>query len=192
MRVMKRFLFIGVILMAGYAGAQAQTTPKVPVDTLHHHIDTTITFREFNNYVFKNPNDGQEYANDINNIRIVLPYVRIAKRVYKQVQEEKRADTKRQYRHYRRDMEKEMRETFEKEVKDLTISQGKVLFKLLGRETGQNSYQIIKECKNGISAWGYQIVARHYTYDLKQNDDPHREWILEMAISYLGAEYNPN
>ena len=85
-----------------------------------------------------------------------------------------------------------MRETFEKQVKDLTISEGKVLFKLLGRETGQNSYHIIKECKNGFSAWTYQIVAKHYTYDLKQDYDPHREWILEMAIAYLGAEYDPN
>jgi hypothetical protein len=112
--------------------------------------------------------------------------------VYKEVQEQKLIDSKKQYRHYRKDREKEMREQFEKEVKDLTISQGKVLFKLLGRETGQNSYQIIKECKSGFSAWTYQIVAKHYTYDLKQNYDPRREWILELAIAYLGAEYDPN
>jgi len=85
-----------------------------------------------------------------------------------------------------------MRDQFEKQVKDLTISQGKVLFKLLGRETKQNPYHIIKECKNGFSAWTYQIVAKHYTYDLKEDYDPHREWILEMAIQYLGPEYNPN
>ena len=89
-------------------------------------------------------------------------------------------------------MEKEMRDKFEKEVKDLTISQGKVLFKLLGRETGQNSYHIIKECKNGFSAWTYQIVAKHYTYDLKADYNARKEWILEMAIKYLGTEYDPN
>jgi hypothetical protein len=160
-------------------------------DTARHLIDTTITFPEVENYVFKNPKEGWEYARDIDNIRIVLPYVRIARQVYNEVQSQKQADSKKQYRHYRKDLEKEMRDTFEKEVKDLTISQGKVLFKLLGRETGQNSYHIIKECKNGFSAWTYQIVAKHYTYDLKQDYDPKREWILEMAIRYLGTEYNP-
>jgi hypothetical protein len=175
------------------SGTKAQSLASVSNDTLRRKgIDTTITLREVPNYVFKNPKDGWEYARDIDNIRIVLPYVKIARHVYAEVQSQKEADTKRQYHHYRRDMEKEMREKFEKEVKDLTISQGKVLFKLLSRETGHNSYHIIKECKNGFSAWTYQIVAKHYTYDLKQDYDPHREWILEMAIKYLGAEYDPD
>jgi hypothetical protein len=190
--IMKRLIIIVLVVMAAQS-AMAQSVAAIPRDTLHKRaIDTTIVFREVSNFVFKNPKDGQEYARDINYIRTVLPYVRIAKRVYREVQEQKVADTKKQYRHYRKDLEKEMRETFEKQVKDLTISEGKVLFKLLGRETGHNSYHIIKECKNGFSAWTYQIVAKHYTYDLKQDYDAHREWILEMAIAYLGPEYNPN
>jgi hypothetical protein len=190
---MYRILIVILLSFSAYTAAQSQSLASRSNDTLRRkNIDTTIVFRDIPNFVFKNLKDGQEYANDIYNIRIVLPYVRIAKRVYAEVQEQKKADTRREYRHYRKDLEKEMRETFEKEVKDLTISQGKVLFKLLGRETGHNSYQIIKECKNGFSAWTYQIVAKHYTYDLKQDYDAHREWILEMAISYLGAEYNPN
>jgi hypothetical protein len=188
---MRKFLLIAIVVFAAQS-VMAQVTAAIPGDTLRRRpIDTTIVFREISNFVFKNPKDGQEYANDINNIRIVLPYVKIARHVYKEVQEQKLADSKKQYRHYRKDLEKEMRETFEKQVKDLTISQGKVLFKLLGRETGRNSYYIIKECKNGFSAWTYQIVAKHYTYDLKQDYDAHREWILEMAISYLGGEYDP-
>ena len=180
--------------MAAQANAQGQAMALAKViDSLKRKsIDTTIMLKEVSNYVFKNPKDGYEYANDINNIRIVLPYLKIVKHVYAEVHEKKETDTRRQYRHYRKDLEKEMRERFEKEVKDLTISQGKVLFKLLGRETGRNAYDIIKECKNGFSAWTYQIVAKHYTYDLKQEYDPHREWILELAISYLGNEYNPN
>ena len=189
---MARIFIIGILTFIWRSGAYAQTVASISKDSLNRHIDTTIVLRQYNNYVFKNPKDGQEYASDIYNIRVVLPYVRIARHLYAEVQEQKRSDTKKQYRHYRKDLEKEMRQKFEKEVKDLNISQGKVLFKLLGRETGQNSYEIIKECKNGFSAWTYQIVAKHYTYDLKQNYDPHREWILEMAIQYLGPEYNPN
>jgi len=189
---MRKFFGIVLLIFVWQLSVHAQSTATTRKDSLRTLVDTVIELRQYNNYVFKNPKDGQEYASDIYNIRIVLPYVRIARHLYAEVQEQKRADTKKQYRHYRKDLEKEMRQKFEKEVKDLTISQGKVLFKLLSRETGQNSYEIIKECKNGFSAWTYQIVARHYTYDLKQDYDPHREWILEMAIQYLGPEYNPN
>jgi len=184
------FFIIVILTFAAHSDAWAQAIHRD--STRHNGIDTTIQLREVPNFVFKNPKDGQEYASDIYNIRIVLPYVRIARHVYADVQSEKQSDTKKKYRHYRKDMEKEMREKFEKEVKDLTISQGKVLFKLLGRETGQNSYHIIKECKNGFSAWTYQIVAKHYTYDLKENYNPRKEWILELAIKYLGQEYDPN
>ena len=189
---MVRIFIVVILSLIWHSVAYAQTTVFTKKDSLIPRLDTTIVLRQYDNYVFKNPKDGQEYANDIYNIRVVLPYVRIARHLYAEVQEQKRSDTKKQYRHYRKDLEKEMRQKFEKEVKDLTISQGKVLFKLLSRETGQNSYEIIKESKNGFTAWTYQIVARHYTYDLKQNYDPHREWILEMAIQYLGPEYNPN
>jgi hypothetical protein len=190
---MKRLLIIVILIFGIYPALWAQITAVPHKDSIRRPgIDTTITFPEVNNYVFKNPKDGEEYANDITNIRIVLPYVRMARHIYADVQDQKQADTKKQYRHYRKDMEKEMREKFEKEVKDLYISQGKVLFKLLSRETGQNSYHIIKECKNGFSAWTYQIVAKHYTYDLKADYNPRKEWILELAIKYLGPEYDPN
>jgi len=190
---MIRLSVIGIMVFALHTCVSAQIIANARKDSARRSaIDTTIVLHEVSNFVFKDPKDGQEYARDINNIRVVLPYVRIAKHLYADVKDRKQSDTKRQYRRYRKDLEKEMREKFEKEVKDLTISQGKVLFKLLGRETGQNSYQIIKECKNGFTAWTYQIVAKHYTYDLKQDYDPHREWILEMAIKYLGPEYNPD
>jgi len=190
---MRRLIIISLLAIALFSHAGAQAIASARKDSVGYVVmDTTIMLHEAQKYIFKNAKDGREYANDIYNIRVVLPYVRIVRHVYAEVQDKKQADTKKQYRHYRKDLEKEMRGQFEKEVKDLTISQGKVLFKLLGRETKQNPYHIIKECKNGFSAWTYQIVAKHYTYDLKEDYDPHREWILEMAIQYLGSEYNPN
>ena len=189
---MPRSFVILILSLLLHTGVRAQLTASLTDTNRRSAIDTTIVFSEVSKFVFKNPKDGREYAYDIANIRIVLPYVKMARRLYSEVQIQKQVASKKQYKRYRRDLEKEMKDKFEKEVKDLTISQGKVLFKLLGRETGQNSYHIIKECKNGFAAWTYQIVARHYTYDLKQDYDPHREWILELAIKYLGAEYDPN
>ena len=166
---------------------------KVAPDSLaKHSIDTIITFKDVNYYVWKNPNDQLEFYRDLARIRTVLPYVRMAKGLYAEAQREKEEDNRRQFKHFRKDTEKDMRSKFEKDVKNLYISEGKVLFKLLSRETGESPYKIVKEFKGGFSAWTYQIVAKHYTYDLKEEYDPHKDWILEMAIKYLGAEYNPN
>ena len=77
-----------------------------------------------------------------------------------------------------------------KELKDLTIGQGEMLFKLINRETKNNAYTIIKEMKGGVTAWFYQVVGKRYGYDLKENYDPERERLIEMIIREMGPSYN--
>lgn len=115
---------------------------------------------------------------------------KIANQLYAELKEEKENEKKRVYRHYRKDVEKEMRTKFEKELKDLTTGQGEMLFKLINRETGNNSYFIIKELKGGVTAWFYQLVGKRYGYDLKDSYDPKKEKIIELIIRELGPAYN--
>ncbi len=149
-----------------------------------------ITLKDVTVLQFRNPDDEREYWLSLNRIRKVLPYVKMAKQLYLDVSDKQDNDKKKDYRHYRKDLEKEMREKFEKELRDLTIGQGKVLVKLINRETGNNCYEIIKDVKGGFSAFTWQIVAKHYDYNLKEKYDPKKEWIMEMAIRSLGAEYS--
>jgi hypothetical protein len=187
---MKRLVTSSVLLLLISMGAMAQNAIK---DTTQAALlDTTVSLREVNYVTFKNPEDQMEFYKDLSRIRAVLPYVKVSKRLYAEVKAQKEADSKREYRHYRKDLETDMKDKFEKELKNLTISQGKVMVKLINRETGNNCFKIIKEIKGGFSAWTWQIVARHYSYDLKEEYDPHKEWILEQAIRVLGPEYDPN
>jgi len=149
-----------------------------------------ITLKDVTVLQFRNPDDEREYWLSLNRIRKVLPYVKMAKQLYLDVSDKKENEKKKDYRHYRKDLEKEMREKFEKELRDLTIGQGKVPVKLINRETGNNCYEIIKDVKGGFSAFTWQIVAKHYDYNLKEKYDPKKEWIMEMAIRSLGAEYS--
>ncbi len=55
---------------------------------------------------------------------------------------------------------------------NLSIYQGKVLMKLINRETGNNCYEIIKEYKGGLTARFYQTVAFFFNSDLKQPYNP--------------------
>ena len=68
--------------------------------------------------------------------------------------------------------EAELRAEFEAEVRELTISRGKVLIKLIDRETGQTSYDLVKQLRGGFQAFIWQGVARLFGNDLKDDYDP--------------------
>ena len=150
----------------------------------------TVKLQEVNVLYFKTPAEWDQYYRYKSRIIKVLPYVKIAKQLYTELEQEKETAKRRQYRHYRKDVEKEMRDRFEKELKDLNIGQGEMLFKLINRETGNNSYTIIKEIKGGASAFFAQLLAKHWGYDLKEKYDPEKEKMIELIIKELGPQYN--
>jgi hypothetical protein len=68
--------------------------------------------------------------------------------------------------------EKDLRRDFTQKLTDLSIYQGKVLMKLIFRETGNNCYEIIDEYKGHFTAALYQTVAFFFGTSLKQNYEP--------------------
>ncbi len=150
----------------------------------------TINIRDVNIVAFKSKEDWMTYYKYKSRIQKVMPYVKIANQLYAELKAEKEKDKKREFRHYRKDLEKEMRSKFEKELKDLTVGQGEMLFKLINRETGNNAYSMLKEIKGPFNAWFYQLVGKRWGYDLKENYDPQKEKMIELIIRELGSSYN--
>lgn len=70
-----------------------------------------------------------------------------------------------------RSKEKELRQQFSDPLTNLSVYQGKVLMKLINRQTGNNCYDIIKEYKGGLQARFYQTVAFFFGSSLKQPYD---------------------
>ncbi len=68
--------------------------------------------------------------------------------------------------------EKDMRKNFTSKITDLSVYQGKVLMKLINRETGNNCFEILKEYKGGFNAVLYQSIAFVFGSNLKQSYDP--------------------
>jgi len=62
--------------------------------------------------------------------------------------------------------------SYEKDFRNMSVSQGALLMKLIDRETGMSSYSIIKEYKNGGAAGFWQLVAKMFDNDLKARYDP--------------------
>ena len=69
-------------------------------------------------------------------------------------------------------VEKQLRKEFQKEIENLTFSQGIILIKLVDRETGKTSYKIINDLRGRMRAFACQAIAKLFKYDLKTQYDP--------------------
>ncbi len=86
--------------------------------------------------------------------------------------------------------EKEMRKQFADKLTQLSVYQGKVLMKLIFRETGENCFEIIKEYKGGFNAGFWQSVAFVFGSSLKQNYDPDgQDQLMETIVRDVERMY---
>ncbi len=97
-------------------------------------------------------------------------------------------DSRKQYIKTR---EKDLKKEFADPLTNLSVYQGKVLMKLIKRETGNNCYEIIKEYKGGLTARFYQTVAFFFGGDLKQpyeknGEDAEMEKIVQEVERMYG------
>lgn len=79
--------------------------------------------------------------------------------------------SKKERKAYIKSREKELRQQFTEPLSNLSVYQGKILMKLINRQTGNNCFSIIKEYKGGMNARVYQTVAFFFGSSLKQDWD---------------------
>ena len=71
-----------------------------------------------------------------------------------------------------KDIQKQLFKDFEGAFREMSISQGAIMLKLINRETGITAYALIKDYKGGITAGFWQGVARLFDNNLKSEYDP--------------------
>ncbi len=104
---------------------------------------------------------------------VTYPYAKAAGRIMNEINARLAGVTnKSERRKIIRSREKELRKEFTDKLTQLSIYQGKILMKLIYRETGNNCYEIIQEYKGSLTATVYQTVAFFFGTSLKQNYDP--------------------
>ena len=121
---------------------------------------------------FKNKRQRIRYSKLVRNVKITLPYARKASAMINEINTELSLisnETDRKI--YLKKREKELFDEFETPLKRLSFSQGKLLIKLINRETGDTTYQLIKEYKGGFSAVFWQGIARLFGSNLKSEFD---------------------
>ncbi|TWJ02496.1 uncharacterized protein DUF4294 [Mucilaginibacter frigoritolerans] len=139
--------------------------------------------------IFKSQEDLDNYRRLRYNVLKVLPYARFAGQRYRQLQRDLALTAD---KHKQKELidacETQIKDLFNKEIKDLTISQGEVLIKLIDRETGNTSYAMVKDLKGGFKAFLYQSAARIFGHDLKETYDADQQKDIEAIL--LQAGYN--
>jgi len=83
--------------------------------------------------------------------------------------------------------EKELKKEFADPIQNLSVYQGRVLMKLINRQTGNNCYEIIKEYKGGVTARFWQTVAFVFGSSLKQ---PYEALGADNEIELIVQEYD--
>ena len=122
--------------------------------------------------VFRNDNQQQEYNRLVRNVKKAYPYAILASAKLKEISRELDAMPKERARKkFLAEQEKIMKDQFEGELKNLTVNQGRILMKLIDRETGKNTYTLVKELRGTFQAFMWQTVARIFGSTLKSEFD---------------------
>lgn len=133
---------------------------------------------------FATEREYRQYYKLVYHLHKVYPYSQVAKRKLMELnQQYLNCKTEKERKAYAKKVEKELFAEFESPLRKLSISQGKILVKLIDRETGQSSYELIKELKGGFNAFFWQTTAKLFGNDLKNKYDKYGDdKILEELV----------
>ena len=123
----------------------------------------------------------------IYNVKKVMPYAQACASSLRDINANlANLETKREKNKYLKSAERDLKAKYEGKLKKLSSSQGKLLVKLVGRQCGSNSYELIKLMKSGRSAFLWNGVAGLFGISLKDDYDREQEQELEVVLKYLG------
>lgn len=125
---------------------------------------------------FKNNRQRRIYGRLVNNVKLVYPYAKEAKNRMDEMEAHLATlQTEKERQTYIDQVEKKLFDDFEDDVRGLTITQGRILIKLIDRETGNTSYNILKNYKGSFTAFFWQSIARVFGTNLKEEYDRYGE-----------------
>ena len=148
---------------------------------------TTLSDKRLAKYI-------EEWTRLRNAVYVTYPYARLAGITINDINAHlTNVDSKKDRKEYVKSREKELKAKFSDPLSNLSVYQGKILMKLINRQTGNNCYDIIKDYRNGLTARFYQTVAFFFGSSLKQpwdlNDKTDRQ--IENFVKEIdGVWYN--
>lgn len=191
----KNLIILGILLgLSDHAFSQTDTLarPEVapPIDTKKWGPNDTIitqaiyynnewlSYKELEMAWVSNLSEKKlakyiaEWTRLRNAVYVTYPYARTAGLLMNDINAQlKNVNNNKEKRDYIKTREKELKKQFADPLSDLSIYQGKILMKLINRQTSNNCYDIVKNYRGGVTARLYQTVAFFFGTSLKQGWD---------------------
>ena len=200
---MKRiFLILAIVVaMTALTGVNAFAAPEVDsaIDNVelpsvlqktyagyYHFIETetgdTLAMIVFNPIIiypherFRNKEEEKFYWKTVRDVKKTLPYAKLISSTLLETYEYINTyQNEKQKQAYLKRFEKEMFEQYKPQMKKLTKNQGKLLIKLINRETNQSSYSILKAFLGTFRAGFWQTFSKFFGASLKQGYHPNKD-----------------
>ena len=195
-----------LIFITGITSVQAQQLPQVkkypdkkvlPAVIIDGDTMPTITLPTVVVYPTRtlgNDRVSREYIALVQKVRNVYPYARLAVKVLNEINDTiAKMDLERARKRYIKEYEKALLAEYKTELVKMKVSEGRILVKLIDRETGKTSYNIIKEMRGSVSAFFWQGIARIFGETLKVNYDPKGQdrMIEEIVVKLEQGKLEP-
>lgn len=195
-------LFLSICMFADFANAAEFNWIQVSLqqdtivfrDTnLHVNLDEVI-IKRYKKRKGKYYRNTQQYWRTVRNIQIVYPYAEAANQTIRELNRKLEGmESKRDRRKLIRQEYNGLMKEYKKPMMKLKISQGKLLMKLIDRETGNTSYTHLKELKGSVTAVFWQSVALMFGSSLKAEYDPlGDDWMVEEILDRMKRNELPS
>ena len=138
------------------------------------------------NFIFSNKRHYEQWTRTKHNVKIVYPYAILAAAKLKEYDKalEKMTD-KHMRKVFLKYCEKDLRKEFEDELKGLSTTQGRMLMKLIDRESGKTTYQIVEQLRGSFQAVMWNALACLFGNNMKVQYDPIEDVMIERAIKLV-------
>ncbi|HET9056779.1 MAG TPA: DUF4294 domain-containing protein [Chitinophagaceae bacterium] len=188
-----RYIYFFLLFLFSFQTTQAQEDTSVqrrskygPNDTIivpvYNYNGEFIPYRELPEVFVCNCDEktmkkiAAEWTRLRNAVYVTYPYAVAAGRVFNDINAQlQRMEGRKDKKLYIKSREKELKKEFSDKLQDLSVYQGKVLMKLIYRETNNDCYHIIKELKGGLTARFWQSILFFFGTSLKQDYNPEED-----------------
>ena len=140
---------------------------------------------------FESRRHKRRYNRYVRKVKKVYPYAKEAGRLLEKYEPQYFAlEDQKERRQLMKSIEKQLLDEYKDDLKKMSISEGRILLKLIDRETDRTSYRLLKDFRGGFSAFFWQGIAKLFGNDLKAEYDPTGDdRMLEEIVTLIEVGY---
>lgn len=150
---------------------------------------SVFLFKKFVKKGTRSEEEKKDYANLVRYVKKALPYAKLAAYRLQLMEDNLRLlKTEKERKKYIKACEKSIKQQFMDDLKNMYVEEGRILLKLIYRETGKSTWDIMKNYGGTFETLMYQAVAKTYKADMKVTYDPVLDYQIEEIVKSIEAE----